>query len=200
MSSDSDGEPDPAAEAKVVVIGKSTVEKTSLITIATSGAPAGDSMPTVGANFSTKTHLYCNKEVVIHIWDTAGHERFRAMTPLYYRGARVILFVFAIDDPSSFEEIDHWHESVLSSIGPSVGMVLVGNKADLPRQVASDQAVKKADELNMSCYMETSAVTGDGVNELFDKVAEIAVAMGEKMTEKRPHIPMSAVEDSAKCC
>jgi small GTP-binding protein len=200
MSWDSDNDSEPEAEFKVVVIGKSTVGKTSLITIATSGSPAMDSIPTIGANFSTKLHHYHDKEVIIQIWDTAGHERFRSMTPLYYRGARVILFVFALDSLSSFQEIDDWHKSVIDAVGSSLAMVLVGNKYDLPRQIAHERAANKANELNMRCYMETSAITGFGINELFDTVAEILVTMDEEMTEKRPHIPLSAVDSRKRCC
>ncbi len=80
----------------------------------------------------------------MHLWDTGGEERFRAMAPLYYRDANAAILVFDVTDPKSFKSIEYWHKE-LDSLVKNEGLVLVlaGNKCDLPekeRKISNDMA------------------------------------------------------------
>lgn len=64
--------------------------------------------PTIGASFSTFKIKLTDGKVKMQIWDTAGQEKFRAMTPMYYRNANAALLVFDITSYKSFVEVKGW--------------------------------------------------------------------------------------------
>jgi small GTP-binding protein len=75
------------ASAKLVLLGQSTVGKTSIINVAEGGSFSEDQSATIGACFHIKKMKVGSTGIKLHIWDTAGQERFRALAPMYYRGA-----------------------------------------------------------------------------------------------------------------
>jgi GTPase SAR1 family protein len=120
------------------------------------------------------------------------------MTPLYYRGAHVVLLVFAVNDRGSFNEVDEWNRGVREALGDTAALIVVGNKCDLPRAVTFEDAQKKATSLNGS-YIETCTITGAGINQLFNKVAEIILT--QRQSPRRESDP--AARDplrSRRCC
>jgi small GTP-binding protein len=166
---------------------------------ALSGGSAADPQPTVGATFSTKAHTFQGKTILVQIWDTAGHERFRSMTPLYFRGAKIVLIVFALDDLSSFEDVDVWNGIVDEHV-PNVAKILVGNKSDLSgRAVAEEKAKQKAKEIGAD-YIETSAIKGTQINELFDLIAIVVVRNSEIAEHQKSPIVISVSQTSSGCC
>ena len=72
---------------KIVVIGDSSVGKSSLIHRYVKSQFAKDFKPTIGAEFSNKEIFINNKTVVSQIWDTAGQERYQSLSTSFYRGA-----------------------------------------------------------------------------------------------------------------
>jgi small GTP-binding protein len=186
-------------ETKIVLIGKSSVGKTSIVSYAISNSPASDLQPTIGASFSTKAHDYEGRTVLVQIWDTAGHERFRSMTPLYFRGARVVLIVFALNDTSSFDEVVDWSNTVNDHV-PDVAKILVGNKLDLPgRTVTVEAAEEKAKEIEAQ-YVETSAMDGTGINHMFDLIAQNVLRMAEMDHRKAAPAVIPVSQTSGGCC
>ncbi|NXE69255.1 RAB25 protein, partial [Calcarius ornatus] len=65
---------------KVVLIGESGVGKTNLLSRFTRNEFNHDSRTTIGVEFSTRTILVGDAAVKAQIWDTAGLERYRAIT------------------------------------------------------------------------------------------------------------------------
>lgn len=66
------------------------------------------------------------------VWDTAGTERFRTITPAYYKNCDGVLLVFDISDEKSFETISYWISELNENTDVSrVQLLLVGNKCDL---------------------------------------------------------------------
>ena len=64
-------------------------------------------------------------QLKLHIWDTGGQERFRAMAPLYYRDALGALIVYDCSDPSSFESVRYWVQELKQKGPPEVRMYVV---------------------------------------------------------------------------
>uniref|UniRef100_A0A2K5LD04 RAB25, member RAS onco family n=1 Tax=Cercocebus atys TaxID=9531 RepID=A0A2K5LD04_CERAT len=65
---------------KVVLIGESGVGKTNLLSRFTRNEFSHDSRTTIGVEFSTRTVMLGTAAVKAQIWDTAGLERYRAIT------------------------------------------------------------------------------------------------------------------------
>ena len=160
---------------KTVLLGDSGVGKTSIaVRLARDVFNDHAAQPTVGAAFFTFVVENGEDSVQFEMWDTAGQERYRSLAPMYYRGAEVVVLVFAVSDKQSFEEGERWLQDVRQSgLGPTGTLVLVGNKADLEdeRQVSTEDAEAFAAEQGMM-YIETSAKTGHNVKEIMQNVAQ----------------------------
>ena len=91
---------------KIVVIGDSSVGKSSICTRYTKGFYNETFITTIGVDFECHTVTVDDKVVKLQIWDTAGQERFIAITNSFYRGAHGIVIVFDVTNWESFET-DH---------------------------------------------------------------------------------------------
>jgi small GTP-binding protein len=69
-------------------------------------------------------------KVKLQIWDTAGQERFKTITQTYYRGAMGIVLTYAVDDRTSFNDIENWVKQIKMHAASDITKVLVGNKSD----------------------------------------------------------------------
>jgi small GTP-binding protein len=160
-------------EMKLVLVGNTSVGKTCIAKMATSGTFVDDSVPTLGASYVSKLVRIDNTEVRLQIWDTAGQERYRGMTPMYFRGAHEAVIAYSITDQESFDGIDSWVGSLRENADPEIILFLVGNKCDLEEQrvIPMDKGEEKAKELSATFY-EVSAKSGDRVEDLFTDLAK----------------------------
>lgn len=156
---------------KIVIIGNSSVGKSAVSSYYIYGTAPNECHPTVGLDIFRKTISVDGRMLDIVIWDTAGQERFRAMDTAYFRGASMAIVMFAIDSRESFSAVENWFIH-LCGIIPNAIIIIVGNKSDLvdKRLVERDEAESLANRLNVG-YIETSAVTGSGIEELFNDLA-----------------------------
>ena len=130
---------------------------------------------TIGGAYQQQKVVLSNGSMVkLHIWDTSGQERFRAMTNLYYRDAQVAILTYDITNESSFQGIEFWIEELKYKVeNENMLLYLVGNKSDVSneeRKISKEKGKKFAEDNNM-IFFETSAKTGEGVKELFVNVA-----------------------------
>ena len=105
------------------------------------------------------------------IWDTAGLERYRAITSAYYRGAVGALLVYDISKHITFENVVRWLKELRDHAEPNIIVMLVGNKSDLrhKRAVPTSEAVAFASE-NGLAFIETSALDSTGVDDAFRQI------------------------------
>ena len=96
-------------EAKIVLIGNSGVGKTSIAVKYRENKFIENPKATVGASYIPKNIAFKDGSMLrLHIWDTGGAEKFKAIAPLYYRGAHAALVVYSITDENSFRSLDEW--------------------------------------------------------------------------------------------
>mmetsp|Transcript_31751 Transcript_31751/g.82853 ORF Transcript_31751/g.82853 Transcript_31751/m.82853 type:complete len:138 (+) Transcript_31751:188-601(+) len=81
------------------------------------GVYRSDMPATIGAAFMTKRLQMDGHLFRLQLWDTAGQERFRAMAPMYYRGASIAIIVFDVTDEDSFAEADLWVKELKDKCG-----------------------------------------------------------------------------------
>uniref|UniRef100_A0A8C3NHU6 Ras-related protein Rab-25 n=3 Tax=Passeriformes TaxID=9126 RepID=A0A8C3NHU6_GEOPR len=156
---------------KVVLIGESGVGKTNLLSRFTRNEFNHDSRTTIGVEFSTRTILVGDAAVKAQIWDTAGLERYRAITSAYYRGAVGALVVFDITKHQTYDVVDRWLKELYDHAEASIVVMLVGNKTDLAqaREVPMEEAKMFADN-NGLLFVETSALDSTNVEEAFETI------------------------------
>jgi small GTP-binding protein len=168
---------------KVVLIGDTQVGKTCLLGRITTNGFKSMSPPTVGAAFQTVTISTAAGAVNLQIWDTAGQEKYRALTPMYYRSAQVAILVFDVTNFTSYSGLQQWFSDLEQKTEVVMRIFLVGNKCDLAddRKVSSVDAQRLAEQNGAVAYCETSAKTGTGVASLFRRVAEESARLRAKL-------------------
>ncbi|XP_037641857.1 ras-related protein Rab-25b [Sebastes umbrosus] len=160
---------------KVVLIGESGVGKSNLLSRFTKNEFNHDTRTTIGVEFSTRTTQLNSFTIKAQIWDTAGLERYRAITSAYYRGALGALLVYDITKHLTYESVERWLKELYDHADPHIVVMLVGNKTDLEseRSVPTEEAKDYA-EKNGLLFLETSALESTNVEAAFNNVlAEI---------------------------
>ncbi|KAM4690980.1 ras-related protein Rab-25 [Rhinophrynus dorsalis] len=166
------GEEDFNFVFKVVLIGESGVGKTNLLSRFTRNEFNHDSRTTIGVEFSTRTLTVDGHLVKAQIWDTAGLERYRAITSAYYRGAVGALLVYDITKHQSYDSVERWLKELYDHADASIVVMLVGNKCDLKdeaREVPTEEAKMYADS-NALLFIETSALDSTNVETAFETI------------------------------
>ncbi|KAJ7962981.1 Ras-related protein [Quillaja saponaria] len=160
-------------QAKLVLLGDTGTGKTSLVLRFVKGQFFDNQEPTIGAAFFTQILSLSEATVKFDIWDTAGQERYHSLTPMYYRGAATAIVVYDISSMDTFFRAKKWVEELQRQGNQNLVMALVANKWDLEsnREVETQEGEQFAQESGMF-YTETSAKTGENVNELFCEIAK----------------------------
>ena len=155
-------------KVQLLIIGDSTVGKTSILSRYTNGDFNPHYLATEGLDFFKKDEVYNGKTIRIKIWDTAGQERYKSLTQGYFRNAEGIMIVYDVSNLVSFENLKYWIQSIKTHIDIDKGEVpaiIIGNKIDIfEREVKKEDAEAFAKEEGFK-YFETSAKSGKGVNE-----------------------------------
>lgn len=158
---------------KYIIIGDMGVGKSCLLHQFTEKKFMSDCPHTIGVEFGTRIIEVEGQKIKLQIWDTAGQERFRAVTRSYYRGAAGALLVYDITRRSTYNHLSSWLTDARNLTNPNTAIFLVGNKSDLEaqRDVTYEEAKQFADDNNI-LFMETSAKTGEAVEDTFLQMAK----------------------------
>lgn len=171
---------------KLVIVGDGACGKTSLLYVFTLGEFPTQYHPTVFENYVTDCRID-GKPVQLALWDTAGQEEYERLRPLSYHNSHVILIGFALDVPDSLENARNKWVDEVRKYCPATPYVLIGLKKDLRistkdkvRFVQADDAEAVAKEMGARRYMESSALTGEGVDDIFEVATRLSLVLGEK--------------------
>ena len=163
---------------KILLLGDSTVGKTCFLLRYTDDTFLDVHMATIGLDYRLKTMILNDQKIVkVQLWDTAGQDKFRAITRNYYKGAKGIILIYDVTNIKSYENIKKWINEIKEEISENVTIVLIGNKIDNEnqRKISREQGEKLANDYNVT-FFETSAKTGQGINEsvfyLVQKIVE----------------------------
>lgn len=157
-------------DIKVCIIGDTDVGKTSFSMRYCHGAFPENVSPTIGASFLQRKVIVGDAEISLQIWDTAGQERFRSMAPMYYRGAKAAVLVFDVTNEESFQRVTTWLRDLRAHADPDVVICLAGNKCD--KTPTFDLTTAEEEAVKLGCkFFQTSALTGVGINEVFECLA-----------------------------
>lgn len=204
---------------KVIILGDSSVGKTSLMNQFVHRKFVSQYKATIGADFLTKEIMVDDRLVTMQIWDTAGQERFQSLGVAFYRGADCCVLVFDINRSKTFENLEHWKEEFLIQWGgsydptDSLPFMILGNQADRPESERAVYGARvqqfKAKHMKDASYFETSAKDGYNVQMAFETIARNAlkqekeedvylpdlIDVSKKVNENKPE-----GEKNGKCC
>jgi Ras-related protein Rab-39B len=162
---------------RLILIGDSTVGKSSLLKSFTDGKFAEVSDPTVGVDFFARlVQVRDNARVKLQLWDTAGQERFRSITKSYYRNSVGAVLAYDICNKESYKHIPVWLMEAKRHIEPhKATFILVGCKRDIAQEGYREVSVEEAQalaEYHQISFLETSAKTGLNVEEAFTVISQ----------------------------
>ena len=158
---------------KIIIVGDLSSGKTNIVTQYISHKFVQDSQPTIGVEMFNKDFQINEDKVSAQIWDTAGQEKYNALTSSYYKGAKGAIVVYDITQESTFLKVEQFVKDLREKSDKNVYMILVGNKIDLEenRKISKEEGKKLADKLKMG-FFEVSAKNGTGIEDLFKNLID----------------------------
>ena len=143
------------AEYKVILVGDSTIGKTSFFKKITSGLFYEKNVSTIGYDRKTLDFEITTQEngkevkkyISINLTDTAGQERYFSITQSYFKGSSGVFLLYSITDQKSFRNLERWLTTVKKNIGNYENnkhlIFLLGTKLDL---VEKDESLREVTE------------------------------------------------------
>jgi small GTP-binding protein len=128
----------------VILVGDMGVGKTNLVSRFIKNEIPKKSSPTIGVEYATKNiTLESGWTIKAQIWDTAGQEKYRAITEAHFRKAIGAVIVYDITKEESLISVKKWIEDIREKAQPEIVIIMVGNKLDLAEQDPSERKVTR---------------------------------------------------------
>ncbi|XP_039647386.1 ras and EF-hand domain-containing protein isoform X2 [Perca fluviatilis] len=185
---------------KVVLVGNSSVGKTSLLRSFCEGRFHPSTTATVGIDYSVKTLTLDNMQVAMQLWDTAGQERYRSITKQFFRKADGVVVMYDVTVGESFKAVQPWLTNVQEAAGEGIPILLLGNKMDMDgdREVSFKEAEQLAYE-NKVMFFEVSAYTAKNVTESLTQLARVLMEQEDRVRDTTVILSAQPIKKKA-CC
>ena len=182
----------------IIIIGDSTVGKTTLMKRYINGIFTENILPSLGIELFRKIIEIEGKKYLIKIWDTCGQERFRALTHNYYRNADGIMLLFDSNNLDSFQHLNLWLNSLQEQSVENFPLIIIGTKSDLPIKVTDNDINNFCNKFNVK-WFRTSAKTGENIDFCFNFLAKEIVNIKDNNGKK---IKINKQDDLSEhsCC
>ena len=188
---------------KILVVGDSTVGKTNFIRMFIENKFYQNYMTTSGIDLKTSNIEIKNKKIRVQLWDTAGQEKYRAITTNLFLKVQGVLLVYDLTNEESFDNLKSWVKLIKDECGKQMQMLIVGNKNDLDEQRVIDKniASEYAKEEKLE-YIETSSKTGDNVQKAITMLCEKVLDNTEITNDFSFTLDATRMsqKDKSKCC
>ena len=162
---------------KIITIGNSGVGKTSLLKRFVFDTFSDKVFSTLGLEYTTKEITLKNgKKIILKLFDTAGQEKYRSLSKSYFRNVDGVLFVYAVNDLKSFENIKDWIKifNVNNEGKKDIPIYLVENKNDLEKKVSEPLILDFLNKYEFKFKSVSSKLNKrNSINELFQEISEI---------------------------
>lgn len=197
-----EGSPSPPDRLfKIVMVGNSSVGKTSLLKRFCDDCFYPGTSATVGIDYSVKTMTVDNSQIALQLWDTAGQERYRSITKQFFRKADGVIVMYDITEKQSFTAVRQWLTSINEAAGEDITIMLLGNKTDkeAERQVQKNMGERLAKDCYMT-FFECSACSGYNVLDSMVHMARILKDREDREKEKTVKLVSGSSEKKRSCC
>ncbi len=117
---------DKSKICKTILIGESGVGKTCIIARYINNKYEDGVMTTHGANYISKNVEFdeYNESIMFQVWDTAGQEKYRGLTKIFYKDAKIIILVYDVTNKKSFEEIkNYWYKQIIENANEKISKI-----------------------------------------------------------------------------
>lgn len=172
---------------KAVLIGDAAVGKTSIRRKYLGEGFRTSHIATLGVDFAQKYISHLGKTHRLIIWDLSGQANFESVRKHYYQGCSSIILVYSISNRKSFDNASKWLVEAFKYLGELPPIIIVGNKIDL-RVTDPQESIVSTEEGHEftetfkeklkieALFIETSAKTGENIQEAFGKLLDLMIA------------------------
>ena len=195
--------PEDEVGIKVILLGESSVGKTSLIRAALGKKFNPSEVTTYTANFSIKKFNYNGKEFTFHLWDTIGQEKYRALTKMFFKDSKIVILVYDITEQKSFKELEYWYNQIIAELGKEGYLLaIVGNKKDLytKEKVKETQGKEYAQTKNAKFKLTSAKDDPLSFNSLLEQMFKEFIDNNKDLFRKRGATITKKDKKKGKCC
>lgn len=169
----------PKYVLKMVALGDGAVGKTSCIMRYTQNSFGESYKATIGTNIAVKDveiELRPGEPSVAQVvlWDLAGQPTYKDLRSRYMVGASVAFLVYDVTRPPTFLNVASWYDNFVT-VSPEAVVILVANKVDRDDRIVPPEAGEMVSHWRNIEYIETSAKTGENIEQMFTKCVETAI-------------------------
>ncbi|XP_018591269.1 rho-related GTP-binding protein RhoH [Scleropages formosus] len=176
---------------KCVLVGDSAVGKTALLVRFTSETFPDSYKPTVYENTGVEVFMD-GVPISLGLWDTAGNDTFRQIRPMSYQQADIVLLCYSVANISSFASVrNKWIAEVRAHL-PHVPVLVVATQTDQREMgsvrancITSSEGKRLAHDIRAKGYMECSALSNRGIQQVFENAVRTAVNQAKKQTRRK---------------
>ncbi|KAA6383549.1 MAG: putative Ras family GTPase [Streblomastix strix] len=152
---------------KVISMGEPGVGKSCLIKRYCEKKFVSKYISTIGIDFGMKPVMVDSLDVRVNLFDLAGGDHYLEIRNEFYKEAEGAILVFDVNSKSSFVGLEKWLDEAQKYGAKDYIAILCGNKTDIKKRVVSEQEAQSWASSKGFRYFETSANTGDGVDQAF---------------------------------
>ena len=189
---------------KVILLGESSVGKTSLIKVSIGKKFNASELTTYSANYSIKKFNYNGKEYDFNLWDTIGQEKYRTLTKMFFKDTKIVILVYDITAEKSFNELDYWYNQIVNELGTEgYSLAVVGNKKDLFKQekVKEPQGKNFAESKNAKFKLTSAKDDPLSFNSLLEQMFKEFIDNNQDyLNQKRKTTISNKAKKKGKCC
>lgn len=169
---------------KIVLLGDGRVGKTSILNRYINNTFNENQEMTVNCSYYQKDLEFDGIKYTFCLWDTAGQEKFNALTNIYYRDAKGAILVYDVTLKETFQKVEKWYDE-LTVFNSDTVIVIAGNKIDMKKVDIDNNVIEEFCKEKKVEHIFTSAKTNEGLDEIFYKVCrDIASKMNSELNKK----------------
>uniref|UniRef100_A0A3Q3G082 DnaJ (Hsp40) homolog, subfamily C, member 27 n=1 Tax=Labrus bergylta TaxID=56723 RepID=A0A3Q3G082_9LABR len=148
---------------KVISLGNAEVGKSCIIKRYCEKRFVPKYLATIGIDYGVTKVQVRDREIKVNIFDMAGHPFFYEVRNEFYKDSQGVLLVYDVGLRESFDALDSWLGEMKQEMGSQANMdsivfIVCANKVVMSLLLESVQRVP---------LLETSAQSGEGINEMF---------------------------------
>lgn len=201
---ENNGNTEKPKSIKMIIVGSVSVGKTSLVTRYATGKFQDKTKSTSNASFVNKIKIVDNVKYELKLWDTAGQEKYKSLTKIFIKDAKIAILVYAINDEKSFNDLNDWLTIVKEINNENLILGIAANKADLYKiaTVTDEQGKKYAQEIGATWRSTSSLLDDSGIDELVDILfKQYLNSEDNSISQDRIKIDdKDNIEKGASCC
>eukprot|EP00020_Sapocribrum_chincoteaguense_P000851 CAMPEP_0170751676 /NCGR_PEP_ID=MMETSP0437-20130122/11575_1 /TAXON_ID=0 /ORGANISM="Sexangularia sp." /LENGTH=212 /DNA_ID=CAMNT_0011090721 /DNA_START=80 /DNA_END=718 /DNA_ORIENTATION=- len=136
---------------KLVLVGDGGTGKTTFVKRHVTGEFEKKYVATLGVEVHPLNFVTNRGQIIFHVWDTAGQEKFGGLRDGYYIQGQCAIIMFDVTSRLTYKSVPNWHRDLVR-VCENIPIVLVGNKVDVKDRKVKAKAITFHRKKNLQYY------------------------------------------------